>query len=87
VSIYEDERLLTRANDLTDQWQSAIHGLKELPNVVDIRALGLLAGSGSIPQSKSASRAVRLVPPSQMFGWPSNYIRESRALTLRYFRI
>lgn len=44
LEIYADEGLLTRANDLTDQWQSAIYGLKGLPNVVDIRALGLLAG-------------------------------------------
>lgn len=44
LEIYEEEGLLTRANDLTDHWQSAIHGLKNLPNVVDIRALGLLAG-------------------------------------------
>jgi beta-alanine--pyruvate transaminase len=44
LEIYEDEGLLTRANELSDQWQSAIHGLKGLPNVVDIRALGLLAG-------------------------------------------
>src|SRR5262249_28095891 len=44
LEIYQDEGLLTRANELTDQWQSMIHGLKGLPNVVDIRALGLLAG-------------------------------------------
>ena len=44
LEIYQDEGLLTRASELTDQWQSMIHGLKGLPNVVDIRALGLLAG-------------------------------------------
>lgn len=44
LEIYEDEGLLTRAHELTDHWQEAIHSLKALPNVIDIRALGLLAG-------------------------------------------
>jgi beta-alanine--pyruvate transaminase len=44
LEIYQKEGLLTRANELTGHWQAAIHGLKGLPNIVDIRALGLLAG-------------------------------------------
>jgi beta-alanine--pyruvate transaminase len=44
LEIYQDEGLLTRAKELTDHWQVAIHSLKQLPNVIDIRALGLLAG-------------------------------------------
>jgi len=44
LEIYEGEGLLTRAHELTDHWQEAIHSLKALPNVIDIRALGLLAG-------------------------------------------
>jgi beta-alanine--pyruvate transaminase len=44
LEIYEGEGLLTRAKELTEHWQSAVHSLKGLPNVTDIRALGLLAG-------------------------------------------
>jgi beta-alanine--pyruvate transaminase len=44
LEIYENEVLLTRAKSLTDHWQAAVHSLREVPNVVDIRALGLLAG-------------------------------------------
>lgn len=44
LEIYENEALLTRAKSLTDHWQAAVHSLREVPNVVDIRALGLLAG-------------------------------------------
>jgi beta-alanine--pyruvate transaminase len=44
LEIYQKEGLLTRAAELTGHWQSAVHGLKDLPNIVDIRALGLLAG-------------------------------------------
>jgi len=44
LEIYQKEGLLTRAAELTGHWQAAIHGLKDLPNIVDIRALGLLAG-------------------------------------------
>ncbi|HVX77540.1 MAG TPA: aspartate aminotransferase family protein [Bradyrhizobium sp.] len=44
LEIYEAEGLLTRAGDLADHWQSALQSLKGLPNVIDIRALGLLAG-------------------------------------------
>ena len=44
LEIYQKEGLLTRAAELTGHWQAVIHGLKDLPNIVDIRALGLLAG-------------------------------------------
>jgi beta-alanine--pyruvate transaminase len=44
LDIYRDEGLLTRAATLTDHWQEAMHSLQGLPNVIDIRALGLLAG-------------------------------------------
>ncbi len=42
MEIYEEEGLLTRAADLADYWQEALHSLKGLPNVVDIRNLGLV---------------------------------------------
>lgn len=42
LDIYEEEGLLTRGATLADHWQNALHSLKGLPNVVDIRNLGLV---------------------------------------------
>ncbi|OWK26120.1 hypothetical protein AJ87_48610 [Rhizobium yanglingense] len=42
LEIYEEEGLLTRAAELADYWQDALHSLKGLPHVVDIRNLGLV---------------------------------------------
>jgi len=40
--IYRDEKLFERARDLEPVWADAIHGLKDLPNVLDIRTVGLV---------------------------------------------
>ena len=42
LDIYKDEGLLTRAATLADYWQDALHSLKGLPNVIDIRNEGLM---------------------------------------------
>jgi beta-alanine--pyruvate transaminase len=44
LDIYRDEGLLTRAADLQDDWHDAMHSLKGLPHVTDIRTIGLIAG-------------------------------------------
>ncbi|WP_445503299.1 aspartate aminotransferase family protein [Microvirga sp. G4-2] len=44
LSIYREEGLLTRASEIETYWHDAIHSLKGLPNVVDIRTIGLIAG-------------------------------------------
>ncbi|WP_426124217.1 aspartate aminotransferase family protein [Pararhizobium sp. PWRC1-1] len=44
LEIYRDEGLLTRAADLQDDWHEAMHSLKGLPHVADIRTIGLIAG-------------------------------------------
>ncbi|MXQ10725.1 aspartate aminotransferase family protein [Microvirga makkahensis] len=44
LSIYQDEELLTRAAGLESYWHEAIHNLKGLPHVLDIRTIGLIAG-------------------------------------------
>ncbi len=44
LDIYRDEDLLTRATDLQDDWHEAMHSLKGLPHVADIRTIGLIAG-------------------------------------------
>jgi beta-alanine--pyruvate transaminase len=42
--IYEREGLLTRGAELAQTWEDAVHSLRPLPNVIDIRNLGLVAG-------------------------------------------
>ena len=42
LDTYEVEGLMTRAADLADYWADALHALKGLPHVVDIRNLGLI---------------------------------------------
>jgi beta-alanine--pyruvate transaminase len=44
MDIYEKEGLLTRAGDMADYWEQAIHGLHGLRNVIDSRNLGLIGG-------------------------------------------
>ena len=42
MEIYEEEGLLTRAAGLAGEWEEALHSLKGLPHVIDIRNLGLV---------------------------------------------
>jgi len=42
LDTYAEEGLLTRAAELAPYWQEAIHGLKGLPHVIDIRNFGLV---------------------------------------------
>lgn len=44
LDTYEEEGLLTRGAELSDYWQDAVHSLKGLPHVIDLRNLGLIAG-------------------------------------------
>src|SRR5919112_271423 len=41
--IYRDEKLFERAQSLEPVWADAIHSLKDLPNVLDIRTIGIVA--------------------------------------------
>jgi len=42
LDIYKDEGLLTRGASIAEYWRDALHSLKGLPNVVDIRNCGLM---------------------------------------------
>ncbi|OCC01229.1 omega amino acid--pyruvate aminotransferase [Labrys sp. WJW] len=42
LDTYAEEGLLTRAADLASYWEDAVHSLKGLPHVIDIRNLGLI---------------------------------------------
>ncbi|NTF09653.1 aspartate aminotransferase family protein [Agrobacterium rubi] len=50
LEIYEEEGLLYRAAELESVWQDALHSLKGLPNVVDIRNLGLVGAIELAPR-------------------------------------
>ena len=42
LDIYAEENLFEKAIEIGQYWEDAIHSLKELPNVVDIRNFGLI---------------------------------------------
>ncbi len=44
LDIYQQEGLFERAASLAGSWQDALHSLRGLPSVIDIRNLGLVAG-------------------------------------------
>lgn len=44
LDTYDEEGLLTRATDLSDYWQQAVHSLRGLPHVIDLRNIGFIAG-------------------------------------------
>ena len=44
LELYRRERLFQRAAELAPFWEEAVHSLKGLPHVIDVRNLGLVAG-------------------------------------------
>jgi beta-alanine--pyruvate transaminase len=42
VGLYQGEGLLTRAGELAGYWENAVHSLQGLPNVIDVRNIGLI---------------------------------------------
>ena len=42
LEVYKEEGLLTRAAELAPYWQDAVHSLKGLPHIIDIRNIGLI---------------------------------------------
>jgi beta-alanine--pyruvate transaminase len=51
LDLYDGEGLLTRAADLADDWQEALHSLRGLPHIVDIRNLGLVGAVELAPRT------------------------------------
>jgi beta-alanine--pyruvate transaminase len=43
LDIYQRENLLTRAATLSSRWEDAVHSLRDVPHVIDIRNIGLVA--------------------------------------------
>lgn len=61
ISIHQRERLHERARDLEPFFEEAVHSLRGLPNVIDIRNLGLVAGIELAPRpGRPTERAVRV---------------------------
>ena len=50
LDIYRREGLLTRGASLAPAWEEAMFSLKNLPNVIDIRTVGLMAGVELAPR-------------------------------------
>jgi beta-alanine--pyruvate transaminase len=50
LDIYKDEGLLTRGAKFTEHWRDALHALKGLPNVIDIRNVGLMGAVELAPR-------------------------------------
>ena len=51
LQTYEEEGLLTRAAELWPYWEEQAHALKGLPNVVDVRNIGLIAAIELAPRA------------------------------------
>jgi beta-alanine--pyruvate transaminase len=56
LDLYRDEDLFARAKRLEPKWADAAMGLKGLPNVADIRTLGLVAGIELEPSPEGPGR-------------------------------
>src|SRR4051812_2696624 len=50
LDIYEREGLLTRVSSIADLWTETMLSFKDLPNVVDVRSLGLMSGIEFAPR-------------------------------------
>jgi beta-alanine--pyruvate transaminase len=57
LRIYEHEGLLTRAREMAPAFEQAVHSLRGLPHVVDIRNYGLVAGIELEPATAPGARA------------------------------
>lgn len=58
LNLYAQEGLFQRAADLAPYWEDAVHSLRGLPNVIDIRNLGLVAAVELEPRAgKPTTRA------------------------------
>jgi beta-alanine--pyruvate transaminase len=56
LDIYRDENLFERSAELSPYWEDGVHSLKGLPNVTDIRNLGLAAGIDLAPSGPVGTR-------------------------------
>lgn len=50
LDVYDGEGLFQRATDMAPYWEEAVHSLKGLPHVIDIRNLGMVAAVELAPR-------------------------------------
>jgi beta-alanine--pyruvate transaminase len=50
MQVYEEEGLLTRVGEIAKYWEDAAHSLRDCPNVIDIRNIGLIAAIELAPR-------------------------------------
>lgn len=56
LDIYQGEGLMTRASDIETDWQSALSRLRGLPNIIDIRSIGLVGAIELQPRPDAPGR-------------------------------
>ena len=56
LKLYEDEKLFERANELSRYWEAAVHSLKGVRNIIDIRNLGLIGAVELEPMDGKPTR-------------------------------
>jgi beta-alanine--pyruvate transaminase len=44
LEVFEEQKVIEHAASMTAYWEDAVHSLKGLPHVIDIRTIGLIAG-------------------------------------------
>ena len=63
LELYRAEGLFERAASLESYWADAVHSLRGLPHVIDLRNIGIVAGIELEPRAGAAGRArLRDVP-------------------------
>ena len=50
LDVFEAEGLFTRGQTLAPHWERVLHGLRDLPNVIDVRNLGLMGAIELAPR-------------------------------------
>jgi beta-alanine--pyruvate transaminase len=51
LDVYRDEDLFARAARLAPQWEQAVHSLRDCPNVIDVRNIGLIGAIELAPRA------------------------------------
>ncbi len=60
LDVYEEEALFARTRELAPYFEQAVHSLREMPNVIDIRNIGMVAGIELEPKpGKPTERAFK----------------------------
>jgi beta-alanine--pyruvate transaminase len=53
LDVYAEEKLFDRAIELDAHWENALHSLKGLPNVIDVRNYGLIGAIELAPRDNA----------------------------------